>query len=47
MGYLTIFTLLASTFIIQKTTVVLGPAKVMVYFSRFTRRYYCQYKIEK
>ncbi|MCJ8297200.1 MAG: hypothetical protein MJK15_22635 [Colwellia sp.] len=31
MGYLSIFTTLASTFIIQKTTLVLGPVKVMAY----------------
>ena len=31
MGYLAIFATLTSTFIIQKTTVVLGPAKVMAY----------------
>lgn len=31
MGYLAIFATLASTFIIQKTTVVLGPVKVMAY----------------
>jgi drug/metabolite transporter (DMT)-like permease len=31
MGYLAIFTTLVSTFIIQKTTVVLGPRKVMAY----------------
>ncbi|WP_237716200.1 EamA family transporter [Moritella dasanensis] len=31
MGYLAIFTTLISTFIIQKTTVVLGPTKVMAY----------------
>jgi len=31
MGYLAIFTTLVSTFIIQKTTVVLGPTKVMAY----------------
>ena len=30
-GYLSIFTTLVSTFIIQKTTVVLGPTKVMAY----------------
>jgi len=31
MGYLALFATLASTFIIQKTTVVLGPKKVMAY----------------
>ena len=31
MGYLALFSTLASTFIIQKTTVVLGPKKVMAY----------------
>jgi drug/metabolite transporter (DMT)-like permease len=31
MGYLALFATLASTFMIQKTTVVLGPSKVMAY----------------
>jgi drug/metabolite transporter (DMT)-like permease len=31
MGYLALFATLASTFILQKTTVILGPTKVMAY----------------